>query len=728
MSFIAVRCAYWAALEGPAAVDLFAGRGRSVGRVGALAVALGIGAAIVSLPGVAFADTTTTAGEASSESRSSMSSPGTATSSASGLSVDAGSESLGSTSGLPRSQGSIGDPVSDTDTDTDTDSDDDVSVIGSGANDDRAAALAGEIAEAFGDVEDSEEGSVATSDDDKATVAESGADFDSRQPLSGVDVVAESGVMSLNQLAERTGESTNQASAMPPPPDVSETSEGLPVGADESLSRAVSVAVEATVVAESAITAGGGTGATSDMSIAPAKLTPAVVSDAADAVYPGVDQAIQQLSAAQSELTEGTWGNGNLLAGFAALLPQLLIATAQTSLRTWVNSNDDAVSFFAATEGKPFAHGLARLNLAANETLPAIAQAAMRSAQGLLPVVGWFGAFVPAENAGLLVADAQQNGMVYGTVPFWTEPDSTGEGAPQPYVHISVNGGPFVPVTLDTGSRGLIIDPDYVGIGDLGPIDNSACAVTSGDHCAAQYGEATDDQYEFDTYTTTVAFGNGIVTAPTYVGILTPDPQNLAHWRAIHNEGVAGTLGVGVNTPGPIGGPEGSVISALPGELNRGMLLSGSRGHLVFGPNPLPARSTLSGLPHTEAVVRFNDGEAVPVHVASFDSGGDYGAFTNDLVPETWQELANVPSGTEISVYALDGETLLYSYVTNEENSPAIIDTPNRAAYFNTGYQPYQSASIYTDLRWNSDKSQAGSVSFNYPWWRLTTILRRYGS
>ena len=48
----------------------------SVGRVGALAVALGIGAAVVALPWVAFADTAGSAGAAGSDSSSGAASSG----------------------------------------------------------------------------------------------------------------------------------------------------------------------------------------------------------------------------------------------------------------------------------------------------------------------------------------------------------------------------------------------------------------------------------------------------------------------------------------------------------------------------------------------------------------------------------------------------------------------------------------------------------------------------
>ena len=73
------------------------GHGRYVGRVGVLAVALGVGAAIACSPGVAFADSTGSAGSTGSASSSSSSASGGSTSSGSS-SESGGSTSSGSSS------------------------------------------------------------------------------------------------------------------------------------------------------------------------------------------------------------------------------------------------------------------------------------------------------------------------------------------------------------------------------------------------------------------------------------------------------------------------------------------------------------------------------------------------------------------------------------------------------------------------------------------------------
>jgi hypothetical protein len=87
----------------------------------------------------------------------------------------------------------------------------------------------------------------------------------------------------------------------------------------------------------------------------------------------------------------------------------------------------------------------------------------------------------------------------------------TMNGLDQPVAYISVNGGPLEPVIVDTGSTGLVIEPQYVPTQDLGS------EVFSGS--AGYSGGLT---YSYDTYDTTVSFGSGLVTSPTAVDLVTP--------------------------------------------------------------------------------------------------------------------------------------------------------------------------------------------------------------
>ncbi len=169
--------------------------------------------------------------------------------------------------------------------------------------------------------------------------------------------------------------------------------------------------------------------------------------------------------------------------------------------------------------------------------------------------------------------------MVYGT---------------EPVIRISVNGGPSVPVLVDTGSVGLVITSKYVGTQqDLGTSTGSGASGYSGGL-----------SYTFDTYTTTVDFGNGIVSGPTSVDIVSAASQSaFASFAA--RDGVVGILGIGPNSYGP--GPS-SVISALPGDLNYGVLIDEQDGLLEFGPNPRSALVTLSGSPWTTLEVQVGTG------------------------------------------------------------------------------------------------------------------------
>ena len=93
----------------------------------------------------------------------------------------------------------------------------------------------------------------------------------------------------------------------------------------------------------------------------------------------------------------------------------------------------------------------------------------------------------------------------------------TMNGLDQPVAYISVNGGPLEPVIVDTGSTGLVIEPQYVPTQDLGSEVSSGSAGYSGGLT-----------YSYDTYDTTVSFGSGLVTSPTAVDLVTPGSSQLS--------------------------------------------------------------------------------------------------------------------------------------------------------------------------------------------------------
>src|SRR5262249_59541817 len=91
--------------------------------------------------------------------------------------------------------------------------------------------------------------------------------------------------------------------------------------------------------------------------------------------------------------------------------------------------------------------------------------------------------------------------LVSGTVPLHMN-------GPFPAVTISVNGGPSVPVTVDTGSNGLLIPFWDIGLQHLGS-PNKIGIIAFGDGVAHVW-------LGFDT---PVSFGDGLVTDPTGVDV-----------------------------------------------------------------------------------------------------------------------------------------------------------------------------------------------------------------
>jgi hypothetical protein len=242
------------------------------------------------------------------------------------------------------------------------------------------------------------------------------------------------------------------------------------------------------------------------------------------------------------------------------------------------------------------------------------------------------------------------------------------------------------PVLLDSGSTGLVLDYVPTGLGT---------PVYSGGPFS--YGGSTGLYY--DAYDTTVSFGTGIVTAPTAVAVLTPSSAEAfkAYWAGIPIDGV---LGTGSNN----GYPGTSIVfTALPGTLNQGLLIDGSRGLLEFGPNPLPGVS-VAGAPLATLLVQINDGPKVAVSNAYIDSGYNNGYIGSSVYTGGTTPNGTVLPGTKIAVYTSDG-TLLYSYTTTAKNAPRV----KAGSVFNTGYTPYLLGPIYN----GANPSGFGTTGFS---------------
>ncbi|GAY14097.1 hypothetical protein MSZK_08230 [Mycobacterium sp. shizuoka-1] len=401
-----------------------------------------------------------------------------------------------------------------------------------------------------------------------------------------------------------------------------------------------------------------------------------------------VGLAQDQISQAQSLLQQQTWGSGNVAAGLVAIAPQILLAQAALALNTWESSITPAQSLFARTSGVPIVHELAGVGLLGTLLLPTLATTALNSAGLFLPLVGALdgtGGITPVQN---LVSTAAKNGRVYALVPVVMRATT------EPIVYISVNGGPSTPVLVDSGSSGLVLTA--ASVGNAAPLGDPTGTGTSG-----YSGGLT---YSFTTYTTTVDFGNGIVSGPTSVNIV--DAEDAATALAFFHRlgGASGVLGIGANAAGP--GPVGIPTTALPGDLSQGVFLYqglflGIAGVMVFGPNPLPTRTSVAGAPDAYLNVKINNGSPTTVG-AIIDSGGVYGTILSSMIGGA----TSVPVGTRISVYTTDG-VLLYSYIVTSQNRPSVITS----GLINTGYAPFQHGPVYIDY---TTPDGMGATHFDY--------------
>ena len=247
----------------------------------------------------------------------------------------------------------------------------------------------------------------------------------------------------------------------------------------------------------------------------------------------------------------------------------------------------------------------------------------------------------------------------------------------QPEVQISVNGGPSTYVVADTGSRGLVVTPEVVG----GTTGIQSLGLPTGINVGNYGGWFGGVDYLYATYRTPIDFGNGIVTAPTDVNVVlwSSKPFPTAF-------GASGILGIGPNALGP---GHSSVTTAMPGDLNQGVLLNESQHVLQFGPNPLTGKVSVIGAPWTILDVQVNSGPKLPV-IGVIDSGGVTGTLPSYVVGNG-QTSGTLPAGTTISVYNWDGSTLLYSYTTNGFDGPSV----SAVTVFNTGFIPFSQLPIY---------------------------------
>lgn len=266
-----------------------------------------------------------------------------------------------------------------------------------------------------------------------------------------------------------------------------------------------------------------------------------------------------------------------------------------------------------------------------------------------------------------------------------------------PLVDISVGGGADIPVIVDTGSQGVILPWNDVGLQNLYNLFSDHLTFGTVGYGGGPSTPNIEVVYVQDP-NTTIDFGNGIVTNPTTVDLAlfayptsSSNYFNLQDWSLQAydgSNGADGTMGIAVQpyTPGP-----SSPITALPGDLSEGVLINESAGYLEFGPNPLTALGSVDGVPATNLEVSVGGAGHIAAPVSAVvDSGGQDGTIPADILtgnPTVGQPLA---PGTEIAVYESDGQ-LLYTYTTSAAHSPTISSD----TVMNTGWAPFQAYPVY---------------------------------
>ncbi|ORA91613.1 hypothetical protein BST27_29390, partial [Mycobacterium intermedium] len=249
----------------------------------------------------------------------------------------------------------------------------------------------------------------------------------------------------------------------------------------------------------------------------------------------------------------------------------------------------------------------------------------------------------------------------------------------RPYISISIGGGPFSQLIVDTGSVGILVPPQDVNFTSLGP------SIGSG---TTTYGDSLNSAtYTYDKYSTTVNFGNGIITTtPVTVGVITSFTHTVNGVTSVlpASQGDA-ILGIGANAGGPA---TISPVRALPSTLGQGVLVAEQYNALQFGANPFDSFAVSGGAPVTTLRVSVNGGPLQTVTGAFVDTGGLWGTVPSSL--GTGSVNGHLPTGTHLEFYTASG-TSLYSVTAGSQSEIRVIP----GGLLNTGNIPFQLMPIY---------------------------------
>ncbi|MCV7179316.1 PecA family PE domain-processing aspartic protease [Mycolicibacterium sphagni] len=283
-------------------------------------------------------------------------------------------------------------------------------------------------------------------------------------------------------------------------------------------------------------------------------------------------------------------------------------------------------------------------------------------------------------------------------------------------VGLSIGGGPVTQVEVDTGSSPLIIPITDVNADNIGQ--------PTGKTGMIQYGDW--GRFYYSVYDTSVNFGDGIITEPTDIGVVTSvseSTDNGATWHDIPQSewsdpkyAVSADMGVCWGTSDGVG----SVVHALPTGLNQGLLINEPAGQLTFGANPLTPVTSANGWYDATLDVQVSyKGTSTPiqqiVNNVTIDSGGLGGNVPIDVLPSTLSDLKvddYLPVGTTVSVYTSDGLTLLYTTtITQDDYDDGPSASVSSKDYgFNSGITPFLQGPIY----FSYDPADVGTTTFDY--------------
>jgi hypothetical protein len=317
-----------------------------------------------------------------------------------------------------------------------------------------------------------------------------------------------------------------------------------------------------------------------------------------------------------------------------------------------------------------------------------------------------------ADIPGLDVGGVAASPMAAAAAENATIPLQLTNNGTDPVVDISVGGGPNIPVVADTGSVGLMVPWYDVGFQNLSNLLGSHITLETTSYGGSP-GDANIDILYIQDPETTVSFGNGIVTSPTTVDLeLFAYPASNSNLFDLSDYSLPGYLGnaqadglLGIGAEDTVGPGPSSVITALPGDLNQGVLINETGRYLEFGPNPLTPYASVLGAPITPYLeVAVGGGGAVSVPM-TVDSGGVYGTIPSSILnnaPALGQPLS---PGTEISVYT-SNDQWLYSYTTTATDSPTV----NSDTTMNTGFEAFNLFPIYLSYSPIGD----GTTVFDY--------------